>query len=127
MRLRKRQGSKSSQKGSRRTQNRNPLPIRNALNPRQRSRNFEKGGTKMNNGYDVNQALQSVFQMRNAGRNPQQILQMMIQQNPQIKQLLTQFQNMSNGQNPRDFLTQLARQNGVSEQNISNIQQMFQK
>ena len=81
----------------------------------------------MNNGYDVNQALQGLFQMRNAGRNPQQILQMMIQKNPQIQQLLTQFQNMSNGQNPRDFLTQLARQNGVSEQNISNIQQMFQK
>lgn len=81
----------------------------------------------MNNGYDVNQALQSLFQMKNAGHNPQQLLQTMIQQNPQIKQLLTQFQNMSNGQNPRDFLTQLARQNGVSEQNISNIQQMFQK
>lgn len=81
----------------------------------------------MNNQYDVNQALQSVFQMKNAGRNPQQIMQILIQQNPQIKQLLTQFQNMSNGQNPRDFLTQLARQNGVSEQNISNIQQMFQK
>ena len=81
----------------------------------------------MNNGYDVNQALQGLFQMRNAGRNPQQIMQIMMQQNPQIKQLLTQLQNMSNGQNPRDFLTQLARQNGVSEQNISNIQQMFQK
>lgn len=81
----------------------------------------------MNNGYDVNQALQSIFQMKNAGRNPQQIMQMLIQRNPQVAQLMTQFRNMSNGQNPRDFLTQLARQNGVSEQNISNIQQMFQK
>lgn len=79
----------------------------------------------MNNGYDVNQALQSVFQMRNAGRNPQQILQMMIQKNPQVGQLMTQFRNMSNGRNPRDFITQLARQNGVSDQNISAIQQMF--
>jgi hypothetical protein len=79
----------------------------------------------MNNGYDVNQALQSVFQMRNAGRNPQQILQMMIQQNPQVGQLMTQFRNMSNGRKPRDFITQLARQNGVSDQNISAIQQMF--
>ena len=79
----------------------------------------------MNNGYDINQALQSVFQMKNAGRNPQQILQLMMQQNPQASQLLTQFQNMSNGKNPKDFITQIARQHGVSEQNIVAIQQMF--
>lgn len=77
--------------------------------------------------YDVNQALQSLFQMKNAGQNPQAIMQMLIQQNPQIKQILTQLQNMSNGQNPRDFLTQLARQNGVNEQNMQMIMQMFGK
>lgn len=81
----------------------------------------------MNNGYDVNQALQQLFQMKNAGQNPQAVLQMMMQRNPQIKQLLTQFQNMSNGKNPRDFLTQLAKQNGVSEQNMAQLMQMFGK
>lgn len=81
----------------------------------------------MNKGYDINQALQSIFQMKNAGQNPQAILQMMMQQNPQIAQLMTQFQNMSSGKNPRDFITQLARQNGVSENNISAIKQMFNK
>ena len=79
----------------------------------------------MNNGYDVNQALQYIFQMRNAGRNPQQIMQMLMQQNPQVAQMMTQFRNMSSGQNPRDFITQMARQQGLSEQNISAIQQMF--
>jgi hypothetical protein len=79
----------------------------------------------MNNGYDVNQALQSVFQMRNAGQNPQAILQMMIQQNPQIQQQLAMLQNMANGRNPRDFFSQLAKQNGVSEQNLAQIMQMF--
>ena len=77
--------------------------------------------------YDVNQALQGIFQMKNAGRNPQQILQMLIQQNPQVAQLMTQFQNMSNGKNPRDFITQMARKSGVSEQNIAAIQQMFKQ
>ena len=52
-----------------------------------KNHNFTKGGGKMNNGYDVNQALQSIFQMRNAGRNPQQIMQMLIQQN-QLKHLM---------------------------------------
>ena len=81
----------------------------------------------MNNGYDVNQALQNIIAMKNSGKNPQMILQMLMQQNPQVSQLMTQFRNMSNGHNPRDFITQMARQQGLSEQNISAIQQMFQK
>jgi hypothetical protein len=81
----------------------------------------------MNNGYDINQALQNVIAMKNSGKNPQAILQMLMQQNPQVGQLMTTFKNMSNGRNPKEFVTQLARQNGVSEQNISAIQQMFTK
>ena len=81
----------------------------------------------MNNGYDVNQALQSVFQMRNSGRNPQQILQMMIQQNPQIQQRIAMLQNMSKGKSPQEFFSQLAKQNGVSEQNMAQLMQMFGK
>ena len=81
----------------------------------------------MNNGYDVNQALQNIIAMKNSGKNPQMILQMLMQQNPQVSQMMTQFRNMSNGKNPRDFITQMARQNGLSEQNISAIQQMFTK
>lgn len=81
----------------------------------------------MNNGYDVNQALQNLIAMRNSGKNPQVILQMLMQQNPQVGQLMTTFKNMSNGRNPKEFITQMARQNGISEQNISAIQQMFNK
>jgi hypothetical protein len=79
----------------------------------------------MNNGYDVNQALQYFFQMKNAGQNPQALMQMLNQKNIPIQQLMTQFQNMSNGRSLKEFMTQYARQNGVNEQNISNIQQMF--
>ena len=81
----------------------------------------------INNGYDVNQALQSVFQMKSAGRNPQQVLQMMIQQNPQIQQSLSVLQNMAKGKTPQEFFGQLARQNGVNEQNMQQIMQMFGK
>lgn len=79
----------------------------------------------MNNGYDVNQALQSLFQMRNAGQNPQAIIQMLIQRNPQYSQMLTQIRNMSQGRNPREFVMQLARQNGVNEHNLAQLMQMF--
>ena len=80
----------------------------------------------MNNGYDVNQALQSLFQMKNAGRNPQQIMQMLIQQNPQTQHLLYTLQNMAQGRNPKEFFSQLAKQSGVNEQNMSQIMAMFQ-
>ncbi len=79
----------------------------------------------MNNGYDVNQALQSIFQMKNAGRNPQQIMQMLIQRNPQYSQMLAQIRNMSQGRNAQEFVMQLARQNGVNEQNLQMLMQMF--
>ena len=79
----------------------------------------------MNNGYDVNQALQSLFQMKNAGRNPQQIMQMLIQQNPQIKNTLGTLHNMMQGKSPREFVSQLARQNGVNEQNMAQLMAIF--
>lgn len=81
----------------------------------------------MNNQYDVNQSLQQIFQMRNAGQNPQAIMQMLIQQNPQIKQRLIMLQNMSKGKSPQEFFSQLAKQNGVSEQNMAQLMQMFGK
>lgn len=81
----------------------------------------------MNRGYDVNQALQNLFQMKNAGQNPQVIMQMLIQRNPQYSQMLTQIRNMSQGRNPREFVMQLARQNGVNEQNMAQLMQMFGK
>jgi hypothetical protein len=80
----------------------------------------------MNGNFDINQTIQNILQMRSAGKNPQMIMQMLMQKNPQYRQLVSQMQNMSQGRNPRDFLTQLAKQNGVSEQNIAAIQQMFQ-
>jgi DNA polymerase III gamma/tau subunit len=81
----------------------------------------------MNNGYDANQALQTIFQMRNAGRNPQQIMQMLISKNPQYQQSLAMLQNMAQGKSPQEFISQLARQNGVSEQNMAQLMQMFGK
>ncbi len=80
----------------------------------------------MNNGYDINQALQSVFAMKNAGRNPQAVMQLLIQQNPQIQNTLATLQNMAQGKNPKEFFSQLARQNGVNEQNMAQIMAMFQ-
>lgn len=74
---------------------------------------------------DINQTLQGIFQMKNAGRNPQQIMQLLIQRNPQVQQMLTTLQNMAQGKNPKEFFSQLAKQNGVNEQNMNALMQMF--
>ena len=79
----------------------------------------------MNN--NVNQMLQNIFAMKNAGRNPQQIMQMLMQNNPQMQSLMATMRNMANGKTPQEFIMQLARQNGVNEQNMSIISQMFGK
>lgn len=74
---------------------------------------------------NINQTLQQIFNLKNAGRNPQQILQMLIQANPQTAQALQVLKNMASGKNPRQFFSQLALQNGVDENNLNMIMQMF--
>lgn len=78
-----------------------------------------------NPNMSINDTIQGLLALKNAGRNPNQIMQILIQQNPQAQQMLTQLQNMAQGKDPRQFLSQLARQNGVSPQNISAIMQML--
>jgi hypothetical protein len=78
-------------------------------------------------GYDVNNALQGIFQMMNAGRDPRQIMQLMLQQNPQMQQAMATLQNMAQGKSPQEFITQLARQKGVSEQNMAQIMSLLNR
>lgn len=76
---------------------------------------------------DINSVIQNIIQLKNSGRNPQAILQMMMQSNPQMQQYMAVFKNMSNGKSAQEFITQLAKQNGVNEQNMQALSQMFGK
>lgn len=74
---------------------------------------------------DINQTIQGILSMKNAGKNPQQILQMLMQRNPEVNQALETLKNMANGRNPKEFFAQLARQNGLNEENTKQIMAMF--
>lgn len=74
---------------------------------------------------DINQTIGSILRMANAGRNPNQIIQLLYQRNPQLNQFLTQLGNMANGQDMKSFVMQLAKQNGVNEQNLAGMTQLF--
>ena len=79
----------------------------------------------MNPNNQMNQVIQGLLQMKNAGRNPQQVMQMLMQRNPNYQQAMTTLQNMAQGRNPQEFIMQLAKQNGVSEENLQAIQGLF--
>ena len=78
-----------------------------------------------NQCFDINQTLQGLLALKNAGRNPQQITQLLIRQNPQIQQAMIVLNNMSQGKDTRQFLSQLARQNGLGEQGLNQIMQII--
>lgn len=74
---------------------------------------------------DINATIQGLLALKQQGRNPQAIMQMLIQRNPQYQQIMAQMQNMAQGRSPQEFIMQLARQNGVNEQNLQALSQMF--
>ena len=78
-----------------------------------------------NQGNDLNSVIGNIVAMKNAGKDPQKLMNSILNSNPQYHQMLTQLKNMSNGRNINEFVMQLAQQNGVSQQNLQAIKQMF--
>lgn len=74
---------------------------------------------------DLNTVIGNIVSMQQAGKNPQVLMNTILQSNPQYGQMLNQLKNMANGRNPQEFVMQLAQQNGVSPQNLQALQQMF--
>jgi hypothetical protein len=74
---------------------------------------------------DLNTLIGNIISMQQAGKNPQVLMNTILQSNPQYGQMLNQLKNMANGRNPQEFIMQLAQQNGVSQQNLQALQQMF--
>ena len=67
----------------------------------------------MNNG--INGQISAIMSLKQQGATPQAVMQMLVQQNPNIQQYMQTLQNMAQGKNPQEFLTQLAKQNGVNQ------------
>lgn len=56
--------------------------------------------------------MNNIMQMLMSGQSPNQIMQQMIQQNPQARVILNQMQQSN--MNPQQFVMQLAKQNNVN-------------
>ena len=70
---------------------------------------------------DINQMIEALTRLYDGGRNPNELMQMAMQRNPNINQMKTQIQNMANGRSPSEFILQVARQNGATEQNLQSL------
>lgn len=70
---------------------------------------------------DINQTIESIIALHDSGGNPSQMMQMMINRNPNISQMGNQYQTAIKGKNTTDVLLQLAKQGGVSEQNLQGL------
>ena len=73
----------------------------------------------------ITQNIDAIINMANANRNPQQIMQMIMQSNPQINQMMEQIKNMAQGRTPKEFITQLALQNGVDQSRIDQLMKII--
>lgn len=63
--------------------------------------------------------LMLLCQMMTMGNNPQQIIQNLITQNPQYKNILNQAQ--ASGLNPKDYVIQVARKQNIDIQPMLNM------
>ncbi len=62
-----------------------------------------------------------LMNMLSSSPNPQQMVQQMIGNNPQIKQSITQLKNMAGGKSPREFALQMAKQNNMPIEQITQF------
>lgn len=66
-----------------------------------------------------NNPLAMIMQMMNSGTNPQQLMQQLVSQNPQLQVMLNQAQQ--SGMSPRDYALQYAKQNNINIQPLLNM------
>ena len=76
---------------------------------------------------DINQTLEQIIAFYDSGKNPQQVMQQMFQNNSGIGLAKTQIMNMSKGQSPQAFIMQILKDKGitVSEKNLQGLARIF--
>ena len=74
---------------------------------------------------NINDYISNIRQLYLAGRDPNQIMQTVINNTPNIKQLNAQYNNLAQGRSRKDVILQMAKQQGVNEENLNWLAQML--
>lgn len=70
-----------------------------------------------------NNPLNQIFSMMQGGMNPNKMLDMMMQRNPQAAQYMEQLK--TSGQNPKDIAMNLCKQHGIDENQVMEMAKKF--
>ncbi len=65
--------------------------------------------------------IQMLMQFMNGGGTPDQVVKMVMGNNPNMQRTLTQIKNMSNGKNPKELALQLAKQRGIDPKQLEEL------
>ena len=76
-----------------------------------------------NNFNQMNNTIQTLNQFMQIGKNPQQILEYMISQNPQSKFIINQIQQ--SGLSFKDYTLQYAKQNNIDINSLLKVMSNF--
>lgn len=69
----------------------------------------------------MNNNIFNIINMIRMAKNPEQIMQSAINQNPQMANIISQVKNSTQGANPKQVAMQMARQKGISEKEIMDM------
>lgn len=69
----------------------------------------------------MNNNIFNIINMIRMAKNPEQIMQSAINQNPQMANIISQVKNSTQGANPQQVAMQMARQKGISEKEIMDM------
>ena len=70
---------------------------------------------------DMNALLAYAAQLKKQGFTPEMAMNMLMQQNPQLKTTMAQLQNMSQGRPINEVAKQLCQQRGIDYDNIMRL------
>lgn len=83
----------------------------------------------LKNQLSQNQMLNSPFdpvvQFVNSGGNPKQLVNQMINNNPQAKQAINAIEQKYKGKTPKQIAMQMAREKGIDLNQVNQIARMF--
>lgn len=74
---------------------------------------------------NINQSLQTIIQWANTGRTPQQVMQVLMQRNPNANLMMNQIKNMANGRSLPEFIMDYAKQKGVDQNLLTQVGQLM--
>ena len=74
---------------------------------------------------DINQLFEQIFALYNSKGDPNKMMQMMYQQNPNISQYGPQFNSMIANKSRPDAYMEIAKKIGLNEQNLQTLGQIL--